>query len=54
MLRNVSNRGRGKGHAVKMPGRGQCPPNYRYAAAIGHPTGRAIEVGDVVSAAIKR
>jgi hypothetical protein len=53
-LRNVSDRGRGKGHTVKIMGRGQYAPNNYCAAVIGHPAGRAIKVGDVVSTVIKR
>jgi hypothetical protein len=54
MLRNVSDRGRGKGHTVKIMGREQCAPNNHCAAVIGHLAGCATKVGDIVSAAIKR
>lgn len=54
MLRDMSDRSGRKGHAVKMMGGGQFASNNCRTTAVGYPARHAIEVGNIVTAAIER
>ena len=50
----VSDGGRGEGHCVKVAIRGEDTPNDGHATVVGHPTGHAVKVSNIIPAAIKR
>jgi len=50
----VSDGGRGEGHCVKVAIRGEDTPNDGHATMVGHSTGHAVKVSNIIPAAIKR